>query len=211
MVEFLRGDFVTSSIAYLLPYLGFVALLAITPLIRLSNVTFVEKNLDFRLGLAAMAAHIIIVVSLWSTKWYGGLLVYLVLLAVIWMLTPVIGTVQDWFTLKHLNDRDIARYRYMLTLDPNDANALIGLANAYLNRGMREEAIAAFEKAKAIDPMHTSVASSKLQGLVDSRVVRNIGKAGMTVTSQNSKLLDLDEKVTMEYADKDDGPVIPEL
>ncbi|MHB0938309.1 MAG: tetratricopeptide repeat protein [Armatimonadota bacterium] len=211
MVEFLRGDFVTSSLAYLLPYLGIVALLTVAPLIRLGNYSFVEKSLDFRLGLAAMAAHLIIVASLWSTKWYGGLLVYLVLLAIQWMLMPVIGVVQDWLTLKQLNDRDIARYRYMLTLDPNDANALIGLANAYLNRGMREEAIAAYEKAKAIDPLHTGVASSKLQGLVDSRVARNIGKAGMTVTSQNNKLLNLDEKVTMEYADKEDGPVIPEL
>ena len=211
MVEFLRGDFVTSSMAYLLPFLGLVALLAVAPLIRLANASFVEKNLDYRLGLAAMGAHIVIAASLLSTKWYGGLLVYLVLLTIQWILTPVVDTVHDWFTLKQLNDRDIARYRYMLTLDPNDANALIGLANAYLNIGKREEAIAAYEKAKAIDPQHTGVASSKLQALVDSRVVRNIGKNGMTVTSQNTRLLDLDEKVTMEYADKDDGPVIPEL
>lgn len=211
MVEFLRGEFVTSSMAYLLPFLGLVALLAVAPLIRLANAAFVEKSMDYRLGLVAMGAHIIIAATLLSTRWYGGLLVYLVLLLIQWLLTPVVDAAQDWLALKQLNNRDIARYRYMLTLDPNDANALIGLANAYLNIGKKEEAIAAYEKAKAIDPQHTGVASSKLQGLVDSRVARNIGKSGMAVTSQNAKLLNLDEQVTMEYADKDDGPVIPEL
>jgi len=210
MEEFLRGEYLHSA-AYLLPYLGFVALLTAAPLLRLYNVALVEKSLDFRLAVTALSAHLIIVATLWSTKWYGALLAYLVLLAILWLLSPVIGVVHDWLTLKQLSDRDIARYRYMLTLDPNDANALIGLANAYLLRGKREEAIAAYEKAKAIDPLHTGVASSKLQGLVDSRVVRNINKSGMTVVSQNADLVNMDEKVTMEYTDKDEGPVIPEL
>lgn len=76
---------------------------------------------------------------------------------------------------------------------------------------MREEAIAAYEKAKAIDPLHTGVVSSRLQRLVDGRVCRNLNKHGVKIVSQNEKLLNMDEKVAMEYVGKDDGPVIPEL
>jgi len=211
MEDLLRGEFLNDSMAYLLPYLGFVALLTAAPVLRLYNAALVEKNLDFRLAVVALFAHLIIVVSLWTSKWYGLLLIYLVLLAILWMLTPVVSIVHDWLTLKQLNDRDIARYRYMLSLDPNNANALVGLANAYLNRGKREEAIAAYEKAKAIDPLHTGVASSGLQALFHNRVVGNIRKSGVKIVSQNENLLDMNEQVTMEYVGKDDEPVIPEL
>lgn len=210
MEGFLRGDFL-DSVLYLLPYLGFIAVMTAAPMLKLYNVALVEKNMDLRLAVVAMSAHIIIVLALWATKWYGVLLIYLVCLAVLWMLTPVIGIVHDWLTLKQLNDRDISRYRYMLSLDPNNANALIGLANAYLDRGKREEAIAAYEKARAIDPLHTGVASSRLQALFHNRVVRNINKSGVKIVSQNENLLNMDEKVTMEYVDKEDEPVIPEL
>jgi tetratricopeptide (TPR) repeat protein len=210
MEGFLRGDFL-DSVLYLLPYLGFIAVMTAAPMLKLYNLALVEKNMDLRLAVVAMSAHIIIVLALWATKWYGVLLIYLVCLAVLWMLTPVIGIVHDWLTLKQLNDRDISRYRYMLSLDPNNANALIGLANAYLDRGKREEAIAAYEKARAIDPLHTGVASSRLQALFHNRVVRNINKSGVKIVSQNENLLNMDEKVTMEYVDKEDEPVIPEL
>jgi|GEM_PF-2427923 len=211
MEEFLRGEFLNDSMAYLLPYVGLVALLTAAPVIRLYNAALVEKNLDFRFAVAALSAHLLIVASLASTKWYGGLLIYLVLLAILWMLTPLAGLLHDWLTLKHLNDRDITRYRYLLSLDPNNANALVGLANAYLNRGKREEAIAAYEKARAIDPLHTGVASSRLQALLHNRVVGNIKKSGVKIVSQNESLLNMNEQVTMEYVGKEDEPVIPEL
>lgn len=210
MEDFLHGRFL-DSMAFLLPYLGCVAIMTAAPIVKLYNAALVEKSMDVRLALSVLAAHLIIVVALWGTKWYGVLLLYLALLLVLWILTPVVGAVQDWLTMRHLNDRDIARYRYMLSLDPNNANALIGLANAYLDRGKREEALAAYEKARAIDPLHTGVASSRLQALAHNRIVRNIKQDGMKIVSQNDRLVNLNEQVTMEVVDKEEDAVIPEL
>jgi len=210
MEDFLRGEFL-DSMAFLLPYLGLVALLTAAPVLRLYNLALVEKSMDLRLALFALAAHLVIVVVLWRTKWFGVLLLYLAALVLLWALTLIGGVVYDWLTLKHLNDGDIARYRYMLSLDPNNANALIGLANAYLNRGKREEALAAYEKARAIDPLHTGVASTRLQALAHTRIVCNIKQNGMKIVSQNDRLLNMNEQVTIKVVDKEEDAVIPEL
>ena len=211
MEALLRDGFLQDSPLYLLPYLVLVGILTAAPVMKLYNIALVEKSMDARLGVILLSAHVLIVTLLFGTHWKGLLLLYLLFLIVLWLLSPLFGGLLDWLTIKRLSDRDIARYRYMLTIDPNDANALVGLANAYLERGKRDEAIAAYEKAKAIDPLHTGVVSSRLQRLVDSQIRRNIDKNGVRIVSQNKKLLNMDEKISMEYVDKDDGPVIPEL
>lgn len=211
MEELLRGGSIQGTPALLLPYLIIVAILTAAPLMKLYNVSMVEKSLDVRFGSVLLGAHLLIVVTLWNTRYLGALLGYLFLLLLIWMLSPLFSVVQDWLTIKQLSDRDIARFRYMLSLDPNNANALIGLANAYLQAGKRDEAIAAYEKAKAIDPLHSGVVSSQLQRLVDGRVVKNIGKNGIKIVSQNDKLFNMDQQVTMNYTRKEDESDIPEL
>jgi len=141
----------------------------------------------------------------------GTILLYLLALLLQWAVTPLFANMNDWLTIRALVRRDIARYRYMLRHDPNNANALIGLANAYIQMGQEDEAIAAYEKAKAVDPQNTSVVHAKLTDLINSRVRKNIGKKGMQATTKDGKPLDLEQQITMQVVDKEDGPVIPEL
>ncbi len=210
MEYLIRDGFITNPL-YLLPFIIVIGLLAVVPIMRLINAWLVERHMDIKLAVPLLIAHVGIIGVLWQMHLQGTILLYLLALLLQWAVTPLFANMNDWLTIRALVRRDIARYRYMLRHDPNNANALIGLANAYIQMGQEDEAIAAYEKAKAVDPQNTSVVHAKLTDLINSRVRKNIGKKGMQATTKDGKPLDLEQQITMQVVDKEDGPVIPEL
>lgn len=204
-------DAVLQQPVYLLPYLILVAVLAVVPIIKIVNLWLVERVLDIKWAVPMLLAHLVVMGVLWQMKLQGVIVLYLLLILVILLLLPLFDGVHDWLTIRGLLKRDIARYRYMLKHDPNNANALIGLANAYIQMGQEDEAIAAYEKARAVDPQNTSVVNRKLLDLINARARGQIGKKGMQPVTTDGKRFNMEEKITMEVVDKDDGPVIPEL
>ena len=209
-MEQLLGDGFVTSAPIILPFLILVAIMAAAQYIRICNAWLVERNLDARFAVVLISAHSLIIVGLWQFHLLGALFFYQVLLILTWLFSPVLESIREWFAIRGLSDRDIVRYRYRVHIDPSDAGSYVGLANAYLERGRRKDAIAAYEKAVALDPLHEGLASSKLRNLAEMHVRQNMKKHGLRAMSPNNTL-DVEEEPGFTIVTGDDSPSIPEL
>ncbi len=205
------GDEFFSSPEMLLPFLVVVGAFAAAQILRILNGWLVEKVLDSRLAVAALSAHCLILFTLWQLHYLGAILLYLLALTVVWVLAPLLELVREHLVIKRFNQDDIARYKYHLKVSPSDANARINLANAYLECGRREDAIAEYERAVALDPQHTGIASHKLRTVMENRTRRDLANSGLRDTVKEKGLINLDERISMEVMSGEDAPSIPEL
>ncbi len=149
-----------------------LALLGGFPLLRLLSAWMEDKTMDGRLVLAAIGAHLAIMATLWHTDRLVPLLIYLFLVTLAWLLMPLLNQLGDDAGMQRLRAEDMLRYQHLLAADPKNAAAQAAMADLLVENGRLEEAIAAYEKAIALDPEHAQAERRKLQHVSALRVRR---------------------------------------
>ena len=132
------------------------------PIMRMFNAWLIDKTLDGRLALGSLLAHLTILGSLWGLHQYNLLLIYLSVITVLWMAAPAVDQVVETLSMRRLRHEDLLRYQHFLAADPHNAAAHGALGDTYFSLARYEEAIASYEQAIALDPLHSQRESARL-------------------------------------------------
>ena len=125
------------------------------PFLRMMSSWLEDRTLDGRLAFLALAAHVIVLCTLWRLGNQVLLLCYLVLTTVMTIFIPLINAIGERVSLRRMHDADIARYRQMLEANPRNSAALAGIADIHMAYERYAEAAAYYERAIEADP-HTT-------------------------------------------------------
>lgn len=152
----------------LLLVIGLLSLGLIVPLVWLLRVWLEDRLLSTPLALSALAAHGVIFFILATGAPFLGL-AYSVLFLLFIAFTPLLGIYHERNTRKAMASEDIIRCRRLLERDANNAAAHAALGDAYMVHAQYDDAIAAYERAIALDPINMRTEPRKLQQARDAR------------------------------------------
>lgn len=89
-------------------------------------------------------------------------------------------------------EAQIARFKKVIDLDPNDVLGYFSLGNAYLDSGRKREAVDTFEKAVSVDPKHSSSylgLGMALESLGDFEKAKKIYLQGIKVAEERGDMM----------------------
>ena len=139
------------------------------PILRILNAWVVDKTMDGRLALFAIAIHLTAIAALWHSGLYTYLLIYLSTITGLWLASPVIARIEGAYSMRRMRDEDMRRYLGILAKDPGNAAAHAALADIYLERGRFDEAVAGYQRAIDIAPDHSRRERLRLKYVTDLR------------------------------------------
>jgi len=125
------------------------------PFLRMLSIWLEDRTLDGRLAFLGLAAHVIVLCTLWK---YGSsllLVIYLSLTVLAWLLQPLITLISDQVSMRKMHEEDMARYQRLLAVNPRNAAALSAIADIHLRYARIADAIAYYERAIEVDPDHS--------------------------------------------------------
>ena len=135
------------------------------PVMRIIHRSFIEKTME---GMPALVIILLMVTGLAILMKFSGLLqsvIYLLVLDVAALLTPLLDARRERKLLLELQDEDIARCQRAIRFDPNNAAAHAALAEIYAKRKLYDLAIPEYEQAIALDPKGSGTERYKLRML----------------------------------------------
>ncbi|HEY3378433.1 MAG TPA: tetratricopeptide repeat protein [Armatimonadota bacterium] len=128
------------------------SLAALYPLLRILLAWRVEQKMRGTIAFGSTMAHVLIIGVGLAQKNPFLIIGYLLLVNLLWILTPRSVSISEVLFRKRMRDADIARYQRLIRQRPEHAAAHAALADAYLESGRFDEAIAAYQQAIALSP-----------------------------------------------------------
>jgi len=146
------------------------------PVFRMLHAWLIDKTMDGRVVVIALAVHFTTIFTLWHFGQGVLLLSYLLLTSLVWLAMPALNRLGDAVAMRRLRDHDIAHYQTLLANDPRHVAAMGALADAYVERGQLDDAIAMYQLAVETDPEHTRAEAYKLRQAIALRERRRRGR-----------------------------------
>jgi tetratricopeptide (TPR) repeat protein len=147
--------------------------LALFPLVMLIHACWHDHVMSARLALSAVVCHVIILLESWMIGQPYVTLGYLVLVNLLWIYALLFGGTIDRVMRRRIHKVDLAKYQRIIRRDPGHAGAHSALADAYLERGQYDLAIAEYEQAIQLDPDNSRPDRLKLKQAIALRAGSN--------------------------------------
>jgi cytochrome c-type biogenesis protein CcmH/NrfG len=123
----------------------------------------VEQTLSGGAALGILAAIFVAFVAIWTSQGSAWVFLWIATLVGGCAALPMLGAYGNKRALRQMAEDRIAQYLGAIGFDPKNAAAHAYLADAYMECGRVDDAIAAYETAIALSPEHSHQERAKLR------------------------------------------------